>query len=119
VNSPACTCRPGWPRDGQHFRGCPAREVDGRAVVDVVTPDFGMPPGAASAWLVEEKRHIAAVVAFVAKFPECRSHASYALLGSAIATCDSYGIDVEAFLTELRARFPKPAVLVPPKSTSS
>jgi hypothetical protein len=77
-------------------------------------PDFGMPQGAARVWLVEEKRHVQAVSAFVNQFPECRSHACYALLGSAIATCDTFGIDVEGFLTGLRARFPKPPVLVPP-----
>lgn len=50
---------------------------------------------------------------------EYRAHVAHALLGSAVATADSFGIDVEAFIAALRKREPMPAVLVPPKARQS
>ena len=78
-----------------------------------------MTPEAERLVYAEERRHLAAVVAIVDRFPEYRAHLCHALLASAIATCDTFGVDVEAFLRELRAREPRSAVLVPPKRVSS
>lgn len=69
--------------------------------------------------LSEERRHMAAISALIGRWPAYRSHLAYALLGSAIAVCDSFGIDVDAFLLELRRREPKPSVLVPPTGSQS
>jgi hypothetical protein len=63
----------------------------------------------------EEKRHIAEVVRLIDKYPQFRASFTYALLGSAVAQCDSLGLDVEAWLVGLRKLHPKPAVLAPPK----
>lgn len=67
----------------------------------------------------EERRHLAEVSALVRKWPAYRSHFAFALLGSAIAVCDSFGCDVEGFLAELRRVEPKPPVLVPPAGVQS
>lgn len=67
----------------------------------------------------EERRHHDEIIRIISRWPEYRAHLAYALLGSAIATCDSFGIDVEDFLTQLRQREPKPPVLVPPSKRQS
>jgi hypothetical protein len=53
------------------------------------------------------------------QWPEQRSHIAYMMLGSAVAVCDSFGLDVEGWLAELRRREPKPPVLSPPKKRQS
>ena len=62
---------------------------------------------------------MAGIMSIVGKWPEARVELAYALLGGAIAVCDSFGIDVQAFLDELRRREPMPAVLTPPKGSQS
>lgn len=75
-----------------------------------------MPDHIRAEYFAEEKRHVEECVRLITKYPEWRAHFSYALLGSAVAQCDSFGLDVEAWLVGLRKRHPKPAVLTPPKS---
>lgn len=67
----------------------------------------------------EQDRHFRALVDVVAKWPEYRAHIACSMLGLAVATCDSFGVDVEGWLAQLRAQQPKPAVLVPPKEKQS
>lgn len=62
----------------------------------------------------EVARHTKAMTDLINRNPEYRSHLAYALLGSAIAVCDSYGVDTETFIAHLRATHDKPEVLVPP-----
>ncbi len=62
----------------------------------------------------ESGRQLQWFAAIVLKHPEFRRHVAFALLGSAIALADMVGIDVEAWLAELRRREPKPPILVPP-----
>lgn len=50
----------------------------------------------------------------VSRHPERRFEVAESLLGGAIAVCDTFGIDAESVLREIRRREPKPAVLVPP-----
>ena len=78
-----------------------------------------MKPAIEHALLAEEKRHTQAISAIIGKHPEYRAQLAYALLGGAIAVCDSFGLDVQGFLDELRRREPMPAVLVPPKGGRS
>lgn len=74
---------------------------------------------ARAAFFAEEKRHCAELVRLIARYPQYRAHFAYALLGTAVATCDTFGLDVESWLAELRKREPRPSVLVPPKSRQS
>jgi len=76
-----------------------------------------MPKAVADEWMVEENRHIKAIVAFIKRWPNFRTHAIFGLLGSAIGAADMVGIDVEEFLADIRKRSPKPAQLVPPKGS--
>ena len=78
-----------------------------------------MKPAAQQLVDAEALRHGRAMVDIMKRFPEYRAHLAYALLGDAIAVCDSFGCDVLAFIAELRRREPMPAVLVPPKSGQS
>ncbi len=78
-----------------------------------------MSPEAKRLFFEEEARHLRELVNIVARWPEVRAEIAIALLGSAVAACDSFGIDVEGFLVELRRHEPRPAVLVPPKSKAS
>lgn len=78
-----------------------------------------MKPSAERAIHAELDRHAKSLSDIIIRHPEYRAHICYALLGSAIAFCDSFGIDVEAFVAELRRREPKPDVLVPPKKGAS
>lgn len=55
------------------------------------------------------------VAGLVQRWPNFRRHIAYAVLGQAVAVADSFGCDVEQFIADLRKRYPKPAVLVPPK----
>jgi hypothetical protein len=68
---------------------------------------------------VEVARHCDAIRALIAKHPEARRLVCLGLLGEAIGVCDSFGVDVEEFLSGLRASFPRPPVLVSPKSRAS
>lgn len=74
-----------------------------------------MPPEVAAEWMKEEARHTDAFVAFVRSWPQFRKHAASALLGSAVATADLMGVDAEAFIRDLRARYPKPSSMRPPE----
>lgn len=67
----------------------------------------------------EERRHLEALQNIMKRWPEYRSQFAYAMLGQAIALCDSFGLDVDGFIRELRKREPMPPVLVPPKGSSS
>lgn len=67
----------------------------------------------------EERRHVQAIATLMQRYPEYRSHLAYALLGSAVAVCDSLGIDPIAFIRGLRDTEPLPPVLVPPKARQS
>jgi len=67
----------------------------------------------------EEKRHVAEVSRIIDQWPEYRYHLACALLGSAVAIADSFGIDVEGWLAGLRRRHPRPPVLVLPKDGAS
>lgn len=71
------------------------------------------------AMLVESDRHVRAVGDFIARWPEHRADLAYGLLGQAIGVCDSFGLDVEGFVANLRRSVPKPAVIVPPTSRQS
>lgn len=67
----------------------------------------------------EQDRALREFVAIVEKWPEWREWAAYALLGSAVATCDSLGCDPEGWIAELRRKqktgtMDIPSVLVPP-----
>lgn len=68
-------------------------------------------------WQNEEDRAIAATVTFIRLFPEYRIEIAKRMLAVAVATADSMGINVQAFLNELRRTEPMPEVLVPPKET--
>lgn len=70
-------------------------------------------------WYAEEGRHLAKIKRIIRRFPEYRAHFGYAILGAAVATCDSFGLDVEGWIAELRKREPKPDVLVPRKGEQS
>lgn len=74
-------------------------------------------PQAEAEWLDEEKRHTAAFVAFIQRWPHFRREAAFGLLGSAVAAVDMMGGDVEGFVAELRRRQPKPAPIVPRRSS--
>lgn len=71
------------------------------------------------AFLAEQERSLKQLAGLISMYPEFRSHFAYGLLGSAVATCDTFGLDVEAWLVELRRTQDKPAVLVPPKGRVS
>lgn len=51
--------------------------------------------------------------------PEERAEIAYGLLGTAVAMCDTFGLDVPDFLKELRSKEPMPDVLVPPARQQS
>lgn len=78
-----------------------------------------MKPAAERAIDAAEKRHIEDVCKIVQQWPEYRAQFAHQLLGGAIAVCDSFGVDVEGFIAELRRREPMPAVLVPPRRSTS
>jgi hypothetical protein len=78
-----------------------------------------MKPEAEREVMREEKRHTDEVVRICGRWPEYRLHMAHALLGGAVAVCDSFGVDVERFIAELRRREPMPPVLVPPASGRS
>jgi hypothetical protein len=69
--------------------------------------------------IAEERRHMGELAALIGRFPEYRQHIACATLGAAIGTADSFGVDVEGFLAELRAKTTKPGVLVPPAEAHS
>jgi len=71
------------------------------------------------AFLQEEKRHLDAAMKLIDRFPAYRAKFLYGLLGGVIALCDSFGIDVEAFIVELRRRKPRPDIFVPGKERTS
>lgn len=78
-----------------------------------------MKPAAERAVVHEVDRQTKAVVDIVSRWPEYRSHIAYAMLGAAVATCDTFGLDVEGWLAALRAHTPKPDALVPPSGRQS
>jgi hypothetical protein len=76
-----------------------------------------MPEDVAAEVFAEEKRSLNFIVDFITRHPDFRRHMAYATLGHAVAICDAFGCDVEAWLRELRRIEPKPPVLVPPRSS--
>jgi hypothetical protein len=78
-----------------------------------------VPPHIQAAFLREQDRHQHEIARLVDEHPEYRSHFCYGLLGGAVGVCDTFGIDVEGFLVELRKRYPKPPVLNPPSRRQS
>ena len=86
-------------------------------VADVRVVSEKMPEDVAAELFAEEKRSLDFIVGFITRYPHFRRHLGYAVLGHAVAVCDSFGCDVEAWLRELRRVEPKPPVLVPPRSS--
>jgi hypothetical protein len=78
-----------------------------------------MPDEAKAEVLEETRRHLAAFVRLIGKWPNFRRHVACGFLGAAIAEADKIGVDVEGFLAHIRAKEPRPAVLAPnPKARS-
>lgn len=68
-------------------------------------PKAGSPPAQMTAAMFREQdRALKAFVAIINKWPEWREWAAFALLGSAVATCDSLGCDVEGWIANLRRK---------------
>ncbi len=59
------------------------------------------------------------VMRLVDQHPERRAELAYAMLGAAVAVCDSFGLSAEEWLAELRSTCTRPAILVPPKTRQS
>jgi hypothetical protein len=78
-----------------------------------------VPPHIEAAYRREEERHQHEIARLIDLYPAYRSHFCYGLLGGAVAVCDTFGVDVEAFVAELRERCPKPPVLTPPTRRQS
>lgn len=67
----------------------------------------------------EASRHLAAMLEIIVKYPAYRAHLAYTLLGGALGVCDTFGVDAQKFIDDLRRTQPMPAVLVPPKDGAS
>lgn len=76
-----------------------------------------LPPELQALIEAENDRGNVAFCAIVERWPNFRKQVAVAVLGMAVASADSMGVDVEGFIRELRARFPKPDVLVPPRAS--
>lgn len=50
----------------------------------------------------EEARHLAVLVGLIKRWPGLTRHFVLCLLGSAIGACDTFGVDAEQFLRDLR-----------------
>jgi hypothetical protein len=77
--------------------------------------DNEIPKKLTDAVTAEGDRHTKALANMFASWPEFRKNIALYQLGCAVGVADSMGVDVEAFLTDLRSKYAKPAVLVPPE----
>jgi hypothetical protein len=76
-----------------------------------------MPYEAVEEFKAHEKIVLDSFIRFITKWPSYRKHAAIALLGGAVAQCDMMGADADGFLKALREREPRPAPLVPPRTS--
>lgn len=68
---------------------------------------------------LELDRQTRFIVDFTNRWPEERHRMAAELLGSAIGTCDTFGVDVQEVIANIRKAAPMPPVLVPPKGKQS
>jgi hypothetical protein len=76
-----------------------------------------MPVELSRAVIAESDRQVQWLARTMTSWPNFREHIALAALGMAVATCDSFGIDVEGWLANLRKHEPRPAALTPPRGS--
>ena len=79
----------------------------------------GMPTEAHRTMWEDLDRRLDEDVDFIKRYPRWRFTYVLEVLGAAVALCDSFGVDAQAFLTKLRATEPMPPVLFPPRREPS
>lgn len=84
-----------------------------------LTPSGQLPPELERLFEQEDDRHLSVLVALIERFPEYRGHIAIGEVARAVALGDSFGADVDAFISHLRKTERKPDVLVPPKGVQS